>query len=200
MKGITEESIVQAAAEILNEQGEDALSLKGLAQKLGIKAPSLYNHVDSLEDVKKRVMLYGWARLEERMVRATMGIAGYDALKSLCNAFYDYVESNRGVFGVMMRYNKYRNEEIRRSTERLQQQLQVIAGPVGIPAEDCGHLVRMIRSFLEGFFMITNNEEMRQDETVRESFAFSLEVLVEGLRTVAAHGTEEIPPVRDNER
>lgn len=185
MKGVTEESIIEAAARIVNEQGEDALSLKGLAQDLGIKAPSLYNHVASLENVKERLMLYGWSHLEERMVRATMGVTGYEAMRRLCWAFYDYVEVNRGVFGIMMRYNKYSNEETVHSTERLLQQIQILMDSVGIGREDCVHVVRLLRSFLEGFFLITNNQELQQDNSIRESFEFSLSVLVEGFRAIA---------------
>ena len=185
MKGVTEESIIEAAARIVNEQGEDALSLKGLAQDLGIKAPSLYNHVASLENVKERLMLYGWSHLEERMVRATMGVTGYEAMRRLSWAFYDYVEVNRGVFGIMMRYNKYSNEETVHSTERLLQQIQILMDSVGIGREDCVHVVRLLRSFLEGFFLITNNQELQQDNSIRESFEFSLSVLVEGFRAIA---------------
>ena len=45
---LTKTAVVQAAAELINEEGTDALSLNRLAEKLDIRTPSLYNHVDGL--------------------------------------------------------------------------------------------------------------------------------------------------------
>ena len=43
---LTSTAVVQAAAELLNEEGPGALSLNRLAEKLEVRTPSLYNHVD----------------------------------------------------------------------------------------------------------------------------------------------------------
>jgi AcrR family transcriptional regulator len=45
---LTKIAVVQAAAELINTEGSDALSLNRLAEKLDIRTPSLYNHVDGL--------------------------------------------------------------------------------------------------------------------------------------------------------
>jgi TetR/AcrR family tetracycline transcriptional repressor len=42
---VTRERIVQVALEVLNEEGFDGLTMRRLAERLGIKAASLYNHV-----------------------------------------------------------------------------------------------------------------------------------------------------------
>ena len=45
---LTKTTVVQAAAELLNSEGAAALSLNRLAEKLDVRTPSLYNHVDGL--------------------------------------------------------------------------------------------------------------------------------------------------------
>lgn len=46
------EEITIAARALLEEQGEDALTMRNLADRLGIKAPSLYKHVSSRQEIE----------------------------------------------------------------------------------------------------------------------------------------------------
>ena len=36
--------------------------------------------------------------MEEKMIDSAVGVAGYEALKNMCYAFYDYATNNKGVF------------------------------------------------------------------------------------------------------
>ena len=48
-KGLNPDVVVKAAAELIEQQGRDAFSMRLLAEQLGIKTASLYNHVDNME-------------------------------------------------------------------------------------------------------------------------------------------------------
>lgn len=48
---LSREVIAVAALGLLDSHGVTALTMRGLANSLGVKAPSLYNHVHGLEDV-----------------------------------------------------------------------------------------------------------------------------------------------------
>ncbi|MET9021842.1 TetR/AcrR family transcriptional regulator C-terminal domain-containing protein [Actinopolymorpha sp. NPDC004070] len=50
-KRIDRAAIVSAAIEILDERGLDALSLRAIAARLGVRQPALYRHVDSKVDL-----------------------------------------------------------------------------------------------------------------------------------------------------
>lgn len=50
-KGITQERIVTAALEVLDEGGADAVTVRAIAQRLGVKAPALYWHVRSKQEL-----------------------------------------------------------------------------------------------------------------------------------------------------
>lgn len=52
---ISDEVIIELSAKLSNEVGLDNLSLKLITKKLNIKAPSLYNHIKSLEDIKDKI-------------------------------------------------------------------------------------------------------------------------------------------------
>ena len=103
--GVDVDKITETAAKIANEAGYENITLKMIADELGIKTPSLYNHIDGLEDVKRLLMIYGWKQMEERMIQSAIGVAGYDAIKAGCYAFYEYATENPGVFNAMLWYN-----------------------------------------------------------------------------------------------
>ena len=48
-KGLSPDAVVKAAVELIEQQGRDAFSMRLLAEQLGIKTASLYNHVDNME-------------------------------------------------------------------------------------------------------------------------------------------------------
>lgn len=64
-KGISRQRIVQAALELLDEQGLEGLTARALADRLGVKAPALYWHVASKQvildematEVRRRMVL-----------------------------------------------------------------------------------------------------------------------------------------------
>ncbi|MCI8732682.1 MAG: TetR/AcrR family transcriptional regulator, partial [Lachnospiraceae bacterium] len=83
---IDKELVIREAAHIANKIGIENLSLKTLASQLGVKSPSLYNHVDGLDDLKQQIMLYGWKEMEDRIIQAVIGLTGYDAIRAMCHA------------------------------------------------------------------------------------------------------------------
>lgn len=51
--GLDQQILLQAAAEIADQHGLDEMTLAMLANKLGIRTPSLYNHEDDCPDCAK---------------------------------------------------------------------------------------------------------------------------------------------------
>jgi len=51
---LSRDGIVDGALAFLDREGWDSLTINALAMQLGTKGPSLYNHVNSLEDLRRR--------------------------------------------------------------------------------------------------------------------------------------------------
>ncbi|MFT4234826.1 MAG: TetR/AcrR family transcriptional regulator C-terminal domain-containing protein [Microbacterium sp.] len=51
MKGITREGIVQAALDVLDADGIDAVTVRAVAARLDVKAPALYHHVHGKQEL-----------------------------------------------------------------------------------------------------------------------------------------------------
>ena len=54
---LSRDSIVNAALTFLDREGWDTLTINALANQLGTKGPSLYNHVQSLDDLRRTVRM-----------------------------------------------------------------------------------------------------------------------------------------------
>src|SRR6201993_5659066 len=54
---LSRDGIVDGALTFLDGEGWDSLTINALATQLGTKGPSLYNHVDSLEDLRRAVRI-----------------------------------------------------------------------------------------------------------------------------------------------
>jgi AcrR family transcriptional regulator len=65
---VTRERVVSAAAAIVDAEGVDALSMRGLASELGVTAMALYRHVDSRDALLVAVL----DRISERIVHPAL--------------------------------------------------------------------------------------------------------------------------------
>lgn len=57
----------------------------------------------------------------------------------------------------MLWYDKYRDDETRKVTERLFSTCFQVTASLGISEENCNHLIRTFRAFLEGFCLLAGN-------------------------------------------
>lgn len=174
--------IIKKSAELANKVGIENISIKLIADSLNIKSLSLYNHIKNLEDIKQRLMIYGWEEMEEKIIQSVIGVSGYEALMCMCNAFYDYATQNSGVFNAMLWYNKYENKQMQRATDRLFSVLYKITSSLNISEINCNHLIRTLRSFLEGFSLLVNNRAFGNYISVKESFDLSLDIIIAGIK------------------
>lgn len=182
--GLDKNTIVEKAAQLANQIGLENIQLKTLAESLNIQSPSLYNHIKGLDDLHHELMLYGWRKMEEKMleVSAEVGDNGYVAWEAICRAFYSYATENPGVFSAMLWYNKYHDNETQKVTERLFSTCFQITSALGISEDNCNHLIRTFRAFLEGYCLLVNNGSFGHELSVEDSFNLSLQVLIAGMK------------------
>lgn len=182
--GLDRDIIVERAAQMANEIGLNNITLKVIAKEFGVQTPSLYNHIKSLDDLKKSIMLYGWKQMEHQMLQAVCGISGYDALREICYTFYDYATANPGIFNAMLWYNKFEDEETKEATGDLFIAIFKVMESMNISHEKANHLIRTFRSFLEGFSLLVNNGAFGNPISIKESFDLSVDVLLAGVETL----------------
>jgi AcrR family transcriptional regulator len=77
--GLSRDDVVAAAAGLVDEIGYHNLTMGLLAQRLGIRTPSLYKHVDGLADLQHRIATLAITEWGNAVGDALRGRAGLDA-------------------------------------------------------------------------------------------------------------------------
>ena len=181
-------TVLQAAAELANTEGLKSLSLKNLAEKLGVRSPSLFKHIQGLEDLHTALMLYGWKQLGDCVIMSAVGKAGDNAARAMCKAYYDYAKANPGIFESMMWINQNSSPEAQQATIQLAKLVALVLESYQLDEQAQIHASRMIRSFLQGFSSIVNNGSFVDPVPVDESFYYGVDLLIAGIKSKKAKG------------
>ncbi len=99
--GLSTAAVVDAALEIVDEQGLDALTLTAVAGRTGVAAPSLYKHVGSLAELRALVGVRVLEELAERFTAAVVGRSGDDAVATLLRTYRGYVQERPARYAAM---------------------------------------------------------------------------------------------------
>ena len=182
--GLQKDTILEAAAKMADEKGVASVTLKALAEELGVKSPSLYKHIDGLEELSRELMLYGWRLLDQDVTTAAVGKAKDDAIMAICYAYRDFVAQHKGLFEAMQWYNMYQSEEHLKATEGVVAVLFKVLSAYQLTEEQKVHIVRTLRGFLQGFLTIESHGGYGNPLPVADTFDFALKTILMGIRNL----------------
>ena len=93
------DQIITAAGEILEEEGPDGLTMRAIAERLGIRAPSLYKHISDKRELE--VALIADAFTQQAEVFAKVMAAGGDTAMAIATAYREWGLSHRHLYRLM---------------------------------------------------------------------------------------------------
>ncbi|AEV71366.1 transcriptional regulator [Mycolicibacterium rhodesiae NBB3] len=100
---LSRDSIVNAALTFLDREGWDALTINALATQLGTKGPSLYNHVHSLEDLRRTVRMRVVGDIIEMLNTVAQGRTRDDAVMAMASSYRSYAHHHPGRYSAFTR-------------------------------------------------------------------------------------------------
>jgi AcrR family transcriptional regulator len=176
--GLDREAVVAAAAGLADAEGLPALTLARLADALGVRPPSLYAHVDGLEDLRRRLALRAARELTGELRAAVAGRARGDALSALAWAYRAYAHRHPGIYAALQRAPDAGPEAA--FVELVEVVTAVLRG-YRLQREDAVHAVRIIRAALHGFVALELEEGFGLPLDLDETFARMVVVLDQGM-------------------
>jgi AcrR family transcriptional regulator len=93
--------ILTCACELYLHGGLEGFSMRKLAQKLGVTAPSLYRHFDSREQVLLEVVREAYQRLAQQLHRALQGRTPAERFELAGDAYLEFALSNPRLYDVL---------------------------------------------------------------------------------------------------
>jgi AcrR family transcriptional regulator len=94
--GLDRDRVVAVAADMADAEGLEAVTLARVAAELGVKPPSLYNHVEGRDGLVHGIGLLGLNEIAARLRDAAVGRAGTDALVATAEAYRTFVKEHPG--------------------------------------------------------------------------------------------------------
>lgn len=148
--GLDTAAVVQAAAGLADEDGLAALTLARVADRLGIRAPSLYAHVDGAEELHRRLAALGTRELAAALTDATAGRRGRAALAAIARAYRRYGHEHPGRYAAMQRAPAGAGDDAEAAREIYELLRASLAG-YGLRGAREVHAIRAVRAALHGF-------------------------------------------------
>ena len=182
---LTKEAVVQAAADLLNTEGLDALSLNRLAEKLDIRTPSLYNHVDGLPGLMSELSILNARNLAERLSDAAIGHSGPELVMSVMQAYRSYIKEFTGLYLSTLRVSGMQEEvdpELEKEEARSLKVALAVMASFGLKGEDAIHAVRAFRSLVHGFATLEVYGGFGLPLDLDESFVRLVDLFIAGLQ------------------
>ncbi len=175
---ILDEALLMIAAE-----GFDGMTMRGLADKFGFSAKTLYNYFSCKEEIYLMVLTHGFELLNSRLVEALEGLDDpVERLRTLCRTYVDFGIHNANYYNIMFnwdvpKYNDYKDtvmEPIARAEKMTAFKMADIVGAVAgeiserygnFPRSEIGYLVLRLWTALHGVVSLFNSRGMHEYES-----------------------------------
>jgi AcrR family transcriptional regulator len=184
-KRLDEATVVAAAARIADAEGLEAATLSRIASELGVRPPSLYNHVESHAALMRAVALDSYVEFGDALRDAAVGRAQEDGIRAIAVAYRGYAAEHPGRYATTVRAPARDDKEAQDlAMNGLAPVFAVLAG-WGIEGDDATHLVRVIRSALHGFVSLEQGGGFGIPLQIDESFDLLVDSLVAAIEAQA---------------
>jgi len=179
--GLDPDAVVTAAAALADSHGLESLTLSRLAERLGVRPPSLYAHVAGLEDVRGRLAARGARELAGRLQAAAAGRARGDALAAVAEAYAAYAREHPGTYAALQRAPAADDEQGAAAAAQLLEVVTAVLRGYGLEDDDAVHAVRILRAALHGFVSLEAAGGFEMPVDLDETFARLVALLDAGL-------------------
>lgn len=178
---VTKMAVIQAASALADEKGLDHVSLKAVAERLGIRTPSLYNHIQSLEDLLRAVAHSGMGAMNERMARAAIGKSGEAAIRAVAAEYLRFMVEHCGVYETIQWATWHGTEETETLFADYTDLLRKLILSCGWGAEHTTEIVKVLAGFLHGYTTLQLRYAFSDPDRVERELTAALDTVLLGL-------------------
>lgn len=181
-KGLTRDSVVEAAVELADRGGLEAVSLAAVASQLGVRSPSLYAHVDGLTGLRRALGLRAASALAGELAAARRGRQGAEALRCLAAAYRMFAHAHPGLYAAAQQtVPPGKDDELYRALAETVMPLVQTLVEMGVAPADVIHHTRAVRSALHGFVSLERSNGFGMAVDFAESFDRLVGLLAAGI-------------------
>ena len=180
--GLDRTAVVRAAAALADRAGLEEVTLARLADELGVRTPSLYNHVAGLDGLRRDLALLGLRQIAGRLAEAASGEPAGEAIVALGDAYRAFAKERPGLYAAaMVRAPGPEDAELQAAAQEVLDVVLAALATYGLRGDDALHATRGLRSLLHGFVALELAGGFGLPLDLDESFHRLLRVFIQGL-------------------
>lgn len=179
--------VLDYAAALADVEGLEQLSLARVAEHVGLKIPSLYNHIDGMPGLRRELALRGGRGMLEALRGAAVGRAGDDAVKAMAEAYRAYAREHPGLYAAAQRAPAHDDTEHTALAAQTLDLLRTVLAGYGLQDDDATHAIRALRSVLHGFVALEADGGFGMPLERDESFRRLVDLFIAGVRSKQTH-------------
>lgn len=177
---LTPEKILQAALELFESGGPDALSMRPLAQRLNVRPSSLYRYYADRAALLGALEAHATRELHAAIRQATQGKAPVAAFEAAAAAYLTYARAHPHLYALLLSpYTPY-SAEPGPGKDLWNEVLALVGAVTGNPDDTAATVA--FWAFLHGFTLLERSGQFGPSGP-RGGFERGLQVLVAGFQT-----------------
>lgn len=174
--------VVGMAIDIAESEGLDGMTMKAVADRLGIGKPALSPHVEGVSGLRRMVAVEAARRMAEAIEVATADLEGAEALRAAARAFRAYAAAHPGLYrtlipGVAVEWP----EDVATAIQEPIRAVERMLAEMGIPETERTNRIRALHSLLHGFVLLDAGDRFGGPEQADAAFEVALDVFIRGL-------------------
>lgn len=179
---LTTEALVDAAVQVVQQDGVDALGISRVARELGIKPASMYNHIESGDALARAVAHEGTGRLLAALKSdASNTLEPSEHFRRLVHGTRRWVRANASLYALMARVEPDYTDGIPPQDRDLLGLFALPLRRLGVAKKERVHALRSIRSAIHGFVLLESSGQFQLAEDAEQSFEWMVEALLRGM-------------------
>ena len=182
--GLTPEQVIEAAAEIADRDGLDALSLASVASKLGVRSPSLYNHVEGLAGMRRQLSIHASSLLTAELADSAEGLESTQALRAIAEQLRSFAHRHPGLYDTFLPApTPQQDPEV---AAALAQPIGVVGSvlvEMGVDPTSVIPLIRALRASVHGFVHLELRGGFGLPDDIDDSFTTTINLVIEAIAT-----------------
>lgn len=152
--GLSRARVVDEALSVADEVGFDRLSLAAIADRTGVRQPSLYKHIESLEGLRRDVAVRALQELGDALGSAVGERTAGDGLRAMAGAYRSYARAHSGRYAATVRAPLPGDEVHAAAAAAVLRVVNGVLTGYRLEGDDAVDAARTLRAALHGFVVL----------------------------------------------
>ncbi len=182
--GLSLEQVVEAAAQVADRDGLDALSLASVASTLGVRSPSLYHHVDGLAGLRRQLSIHASGLLAAEVADSAVGLESAEALRAIAEQLRSFARRHPGLYDSFLPSpTPQEDPEVAAALARPTTVVGSVLVEMGVDPATVIPLIRALRASVHGFVHLEMRGGFGLPDDIDDSFATTINLVIEAIAT-----------------